>query len=110
MRTRANDGLSYVAQKELRLLGRNIVLARKRRKLSRKSMADKMMVSVPTLKTLECGTPSVGLGVLMQALTVLGLEQGFADIVSPTNDKVGLGMESRRLTGEPSLADENLDF
>ena len=110
MKTRANDGLSHVAQKELRLLGQNIVLARKRRKLSRKSMADKMMVSIPTLKTLESGAPSVGLGVLMQALTVLGLEQGLADIVSPTNDKVGLGMESRRLTGKTNLADEDLDF
>ena len=110
MKTRANDGLSHVAQKELRLLGQNIVLARKRRKLSRKSMADKMMVSVPTLKTLECGTPTVGLGVLMQALTVLGLEQGFADIVSPTDDKIGLGMESRHLTGAANLADEDLDF
>jgi transcriptional regulator with XRE-family HTH domain len=110
MKTRANDGLSYVAKKEARLMGQNIVLARKRRGLSRKAMAEKMMVSAPTLKALECGETSVGLGVLLQALSVLGLEKGFSDLLSSSNDKVGLGMESRRLMGESTIKKEDLNF
>ena len=110
MKTRANDGLSYIAKKEARLMGQNIVLARKRRNLTRKAMAEKMMVSVPTLKSLECGETNVGLGVLLQALSVLGLDQGFSDLASPSNDKVGLGMEARRLMGETTIKKEDLNF
>jgi transcriptional regulator with XRE-family HTH domain len=110
MKTKANDSLSYIARKEARLMGQNIVLARKRRNISRKAMAEKMMVSVPTLKSLECGETNVGLGVLLQALSVLGLDQGFSDLASPSRDKVGLGMETRRFMGEGTLDKEDLNF
>lgn len=107
--TRAHDGLNSIARKELRLLGENIKIARKRRRLSIKTMADRMMVSAPTVAELEKGSPRVSLGIFLQALSVLGLDRGFADIIAPEKDKVGMGLERRRhLEGEPEKVD--LDF
>jgi len=111
----AVDGLSQTASKELRLLGEYIKIARKRRHLSVRAFADRIMVSPPTVISLEKGRPTVSLGVFLQALTALSLDQNFSDFLAPENDKVGLGQEIRRLKSSGSRKakrpDEmNLDF
>jgi transcriptional regulator with XRE-family HTH domain len=98
----AIEGLSQTASKELRLLGEYIKIARKRRHLSLRAFAKRMMVSPPTVVALEKGRPSVSLGIFLQALTALGLEQNYADFLAPENDKVGLGQEIRRLQASRS--------
>jgi transcriptional regulator with XRE-family HTH domain len=114
-KTMAIDGLSQTAIKELRLLGEYIKIARKRRNLSVRAFADRMMVSPPTVISLEKGRPTVSLGVFLQALTALSVERNFSDFLAPENDKVGLGQEIRRLkasgSDKPSKSAElNLDF
>ncbi len=114
-RSMAIEGLSQTASKELSLLGEYIKIARKRRHLSVRAFAERMMVSPPTVIALEKGRPTVSLGVFLQALTALSLERNFADFIAPENDKVGLGQEIRRLKGAGShapnkITDLNLDF
>ena len=108
-------GLSQTASKELELLGEYIKIARKRRKLTVRSFANRMMVSPPTVIALEKGRPSVSLGIFMQALTALRVERNFSSFLAPENDKVGLGHELRRLKQFRSrksndLKDVDLDF
>jgi len=61
-------------KKLLATLGENIRLARLRRKLSVRSMAERAGIAVSTLGNIEDGSPSVSLGNYLQVLTVLRLE------------------------------------
>lgn len=61
-------------KKILSTLGENIRLARLRRKLSVRSMAERAGIAVSTLGNIEDGSPSVSLGNYLQVLTVLRLE------------------------------------
>jgi transcriptional regulator with XRE-family HTH domain len=72
-------------------LGGRLRLARLRRRMSATEMAERMGVSRMTLYSLERGELSVGLGVLVRALGVLGLEDDIARIAA--DDDLG-----RRLT------------
>ena len=56
-------------------LGENIKLARLRRKLSTRSLAERSGIAVSTLVNIEDGSPSVSLGNYLQVLTVLRLEE-----------------------------------
>lgn len=56
-------------------LGENIKLARLRRKLSTRSLAERSGMAVSTLVNIESGSPSVSLGNYLQVLTVLRLEE-----------------------------------
>ena len=58
----------------LTTLGENIKLARLRRKLSIRSMAERAGIATSTLGNIEDGSPSVSLGSYLQVLSVLRLE------------------------------------
>ncbi len=61
-------------QKILATLGENIKLARLRRKLSIRSMAERAGIATSTLGNIEQGSPSVSLGNYLQVLSILRLE------------------------------------
>lgn len=54
--------------------GEQIKLARLRRKLSSRQVAERAGLSRPTVSSLEKGSASVSLGALLKVLIVLGLE------------------------------------
>lgn len=60
--------------KILTVLGENIKLARLRRKLSIRSLAERAGIATSTLGNIEDGSPSVSLGNYLQVLSVLRLE------------------------------------
>lgn len=68
-------------------LGERIRLARVRRRLTATEMAERMDVTRVTLRRLEHGDLSVGLGVLVRALGVLGLEEDLMRIAA--EDELG---------------------
>ena len=63
------------ATKILSQLGQDIKLARLRRKLSTKQIAERAGISRSTLWLIEKGTPSVAMGAYLQVLFVMGLEK-----------------------------------
>jgi len=63
------------ATKILSQLGEDIKLARLRRKLSTKQIAERAGISRSTLWLIEKGTPSVAMGAYLQVLFVIGLEK-----------------------------------
>ena len=68
----------------LATLGENIKLARLRRKLSIRSMAERAGIAVSTLGNIENGSSSVSLGSYLQVLSVFRLEEDLlliADII-----------------------------
>jgi len=68
-------------------LGERIRTARMRRRLTVTEMAERMGVTRPTLNRLERGDLAVGLGVLVRALGVLGLDDDLAKLAA--DDELG---------------------
>ena len=71
----------------LATLGENIKLARLRRKLSIRSMAERAGIATSTLGNIEDGSPSVSLGSYLQVLSVLKLEDDL--LLLADNDPAG---------------------
>lgn len=77
-------------------LGGRIRIARLRRRMSATEMAERMGVSRLTLHSLEQGELSVGLGVLVRALGVLGLEEDLSALAA--DDEVGRRLADAAVT------------
>lgn len=78
-------------------LGKHLAWARKKRRISIRDMATRMMVSPTTLIKLEKGEAGVSIGALVTVLWVMGLHRRISDLVAPETDSVGLAEESRAL-------------
>lgn len=89
--------MSYtIKQKKLLgTLGENIRLARLRRKLSLRSLAERSGIAVSTMTNIESGSPSVSLGNYLQVLTVLKLEDDLLLIAD--KDPIGRQMQDAGL-------------
>lgn len=108
---RLTQGLPGEVRDQLAALGANLRLARRRRRLSVASLAERVMVSPPTIRKLEQGDPTVSLGVFITALWALGLTDGLKTLAAPESDALGLHAELQRLASKrrPGTADD-LDF
>jgi protochlorophyllide reductase len=75
---------------QLRLLGENLAIARKRRRESRQLWAQRIGVSLPTLTRMEKGDRSVSMGVYATALWMMGRAQVLAELAAPEHDQAAL--------------------
>ncbi len=74
-------------------------------------MAERMLVSLQTLRRLEAGDPTVGLAVLASALFVFGMSSRLAELVAPDSDRAGLSEDLARLPKTTHAPDDDeLDF
>jgi hypothetical protein len=96
-RSAARLALPLPVEDVLRRTGRKLRLARVRRHISVRSMAERMMVSPMTVTRLEAGDPAVSLGILLSALWVLQLHHRFDDVADPDADTVGKSLHMERL-------------
>ena len=110
MRTKAYDILPTPVSRSLKKLGRDIRVARKRRRLTIAMMLERVGVSKMTYLAVEKGDPRVGIGIYGTALMVVGLGTPFADIADLARDDEGLALDEARLperirprSGEPAL-------
>lgn len=85
-------------ERAIKQLGEHLRIARKRRKESLVSFAARMMVSVPTLRKMEAGDPSVGIVVYASALWLVGRERFLGEIANPQADTDALLLEIRGLS------------
>lgn len=89
--------LPLPAAHALRKLGREFALARRRRRISTRDMADRLFVSRDTLWRLERGDPTVASGTLATAAFVLQFHDRLANLARPGDDALGLSLEEQRL-------------
>jgi transcriptional regulator with XRE-family HTH domain len=85
------------AERALRKLGRDLVLARRKRGISTSDMAERLFVSRDTLWRLERGDPTVALGTLVTATFILNLHDRLANLAAPASDELALSLDERRL-------------
>jgi len=86
-----------VVQQSLRLLGQHLSIARKKRSITVRDMATRMMVSPTTVIKLEKGDPGVSIGAFATALWILGFPKKLGQILAPETDAVGLLEDSKSL-------------
>ncbi len=94
---RTSPLLPLQIRRTLRQLGADLRDARKRRRLPTAVVAERAQISLPTLRRVERGDASVGLGAYATVLSVLGLSDRLARLAAPETDAVGLGLEAERL-------------
>jgi len=70
----------------LRAFAENLLLARKRRRETRKVWAQRIGVTEPTVIRMEAGDPSVSIGTYATALWMTGLSHQLARLCEPVSD------------------------
>lgn len=81
----------------LRKLGRDLALARRKRRISTADMAARLFVSKDTLWRLEKGDPTVAMGTLATAAFILQLHHRLADLAAPAADELALSLDEERV-------------
>ena len=82
-------------QQILNVLGENIKLARKRRKLTQQIISDRTGISRVTLRKIENGEPTVSIGHYFSVLGVLGLAEDLAKVAQ--DDELGRKLQDAKL-------------
>lgn len=77
-------------------IGADIALARKRRGLTQARLATIADITLPSLRAIERGNPTTGIGLYFTVLWALGLEQEFLQLVDASRDRVGLTLDAAR--------------
>ncbi len=97
MKSQAPKTLPRAARQALVKLGADIAVARKKRRISTVSMAERAFISRATLYKVERGDPTVSMGIYGTVLAILGLAEGLAEVADRVNDTLGLDLEEDRL-------------
>lgn len=89
--------LPAAVERNLRQLGEHLRIARKRRKQSLAAFSERMQVSIPTLRKMEAGDPSVSVAAYATALWLIGRVQYLGEIANPEADEAALLRELRTI-------------
>lgn len=89
--------LPIPVQKVLRMLGKNISDARRRRRIAMELMSERCGFSRLTLSKIEKGDPSVSMGAYASALFVLGMSEHLIQVADASHDIVGRELEEESL-------------
>ena len=95
--SQSSKSLPLPVKRALRKLGSDIVDARKRRRISTTTMAQRAIISRTTLVKVESGDPGVSIGIFASVLFVLGMTDRLADIADASHDLTGLDLERENL-------------
>lgn len=111
--TPSYPSLPVMVKDQLQKLGRDLALARKRRRTSLRDMAERMMVNLKTVQRMEEGDPAVGIGIIASALWVLGMHRRLGELAAPETDATGLQEDIRQLPRDfrkSKKRDDKYDF
>lgn len=97
MRSSAANTLPRSARNTLTKLGEDIAVARKKRRISTVSMAERAFISRNTLYKLERGDPTVSIGIYATVLSILNLVEKLGDVAERSQDELGLDIDEDNL-------------
>lgn len=80
----------------LQKLGADLAVARLRRKESLRVWAQRLGVTVPTLRRLEAGDPTVSIGILATALWLISRDGELGQLAAPEHDLGALERDVRK--------------
>ena len=107
-RSNAVDAMPNAVLVQLRKLGEDLSVARKRRREPLKAWAQRIGVSEPTLVRMEKGDPTVSMAVYATALWLMGRVHAIGDLAAPEHDQGALEdavrvAKARAVRKRPSL-------
>ena len=82
----------YPVEQALNQVGRNLRLARLRRKQTIEEVAEKIGTGIRAVRDAESGKASTGIGVYTALLWLYDLLQPFEDLADPLKDREGLAL------------------
>jgi transcriptional regulator with XRE-family HTH domain len=97
MKSSATKSLPRSARTALAKLGEDIAIARKKRRISTVSMAERAFIGRHTLYRLERGDPNVSIGIYATVLSILNLADNLGDVAERSEDELGLDIEEDNL-------------
>jgi transcriptional regulator with XRE-family HTH domain len=97
MRSAVADILPPRLKRSLARFGRDLAVARRKRRLTLDMMAERVGVAKATYQRLEKGDPTVAFGAYVMALWVLGFGDAFSEIAESSRDLQGLSLDEERL-------------
>lgn len=81
------QAIPFEVERSLKKLGEDIRVARNGRKASQKNWAERIGVSVATIRRMEQGDPSVSMAVYASALWLCNRSNHLAHLMDPIADK-----------------------
>ena len=97
MRSKAISSIPLPVRSVLKKLGADVADARKRRRISTATMAERARISRPTLVRLERGDANVSLGIFATVVFILGMQSRLAELADASHDRTGLDLEAEAL-------------
>jgi transcriptional regulator with XRE-family HTH domain len=94
-----SDGLPLPSpvERAIQKLGRDLSLARRRRRISQASLAERIGASLNTVKRMEKGDPRVPLHFIARTLHVFGDISRLAQLMDTGEDQLGLALMDEQL-------------
>ncbi|MDR5881279.1 helix-turn-helix domain-containing protein [Caballeronia sp. LZ032] len=81
----------------MKKLGADLALARRRRRLTQASMAERIQTSVATLRRLEHGDARIPIGLIARAFMILGELDKIDGLLDSASDEIGLTLMNQEL-------------
>jgi len=78
-------------------LGADMSLARRRRRISQASMAERMSASLSTVRRMEKGDPRIPIHFIARALHVFGKIKALENLLDTAHDDIGLLLMDERV-------------
>lgn len=94
--SRSLQALPEAVRRPLETFGAHLRIARERRGESLRSAALRMGVSVPTLRRMEAGDPTVSMGVYATALWLFDRAEQLEDLMRPERDDYAMRLDIER--------------
>jgi hypothetical protein len=95
--SKAQTALPLPVRRALRKLGADISVARRRRKITTKLMAQRAFIDRRSLARVEKGDPGASMAIYATVLFVLGMADRLGDLASAANDPVGQMLADEQL-------------
>ena len=93
----AQQSIPPSVRSTLQKLGDNLAIARKRRRESQQLWASRIGISIPTLRRMEQGDPTVAMGNYATALWMIGRAPALLELADPRNDLGALEFDLRKI-------------
>jgi len=91
------NSLPAPVARALKKLGADLALARRRRRLTQESMAERIQTSVASLRRMEHGDAHIPIGTIVKAFLVLGELDKINQLLDTATDEIGLTLMNQQL-------------
>lgn len=96
MKTNSNKFMIFGIEEILINVGKNIKIARIRRNITIKELANRSHLNERTISRLEKGDPSINFKNLVTVLITLGISDSVLNLANPNDDDLGKALEFQK--------------